>query len=260
MEPRRSFAASNTTYHSFHDIHLFEPSSPQKTTQKTTQGAEGIDPRHSSEDCRTTAFPMIRQDSGYGSNTTTPRASESYSRPALPSRLSTSSQVPRIRTRPSTRRSAVKSYHHQGNTSSVHLVRLPAQQRHSSSPSSTFFHFPSPDHIDIQIDSSPREVSPDPPQPPQTTHYWTSDRTRRLEYAAIDAASRGVKGWIRRNLVPDCFKEDQHLEFDDDSGSVRRYRLELEEDDPQYEKSTRRPKTWQFWSPKRSGCCNGGMP
>ncbi|KAK1997565.1 hypothetical protein LX36DRAFT_749650 [Colletotrichum falcatum] len=71
------------------------------------------------------------------------------------------------------------------------------------------------------------------PLPPQATHYWTSDRTRRLEYAAIDAASRGVKGWVKRHLVPDCFvPKDKHVAFDDDTGSVRRYRLELEEEAP----------------------------
>ncbi|CAK7246170.1 MAG: hypothetical protein STHCBS139747_007793 [Sporothrix thermara] len=66
--------------------------------------------------------------------------------------------------------------------------------------------------------------------PPQTTHYWTSDQTRRLEYAAIDAASRGFKGWMLRHMVPDCFvpKAKRRVTFDDDTGSVRRYRIELE--------------------------------
>ncbi|CAK7212276.1 hypothetical protein SBRCBS47491_001408 [Sporothrix bragantina] len=66
--------------------------------------------------------------------------------------------------------------------------------------------------------------------PPQTTHYWTSDQTRRLEYAAIDAASRGFKGWVMRHVVPDCFvpKAKRRVTFDDDTGSVRRYRIELE--------------------------------
>lgn len=74
-----------------------------------------------------------------------------------------------------------------------------------------------------------------PTPPPQTTHYWTSDRTRRLEYAAIDAASRGVRGWVMRNVVPDCFvsRESRRLGFDDDGGSVRRYRLDLEIECPE---------------------------
>ncbi|KAK7747412.1 hypothetical protein SLS53_001667 [Cytospora paraplurivora] len=72
-------------------------------------------------------------------------------------------------------------------------------------------------------------------QPPQTTHYWTSDRTRRLEYAAIDAASRGVRGWIMRNCMPECLvpKEKRRVAFDDDTGSVRRYRLDLEIECPE---------------------------
>ncbi len=69
--------------------------------------------------------------------------------------------------------------------------------------------------------------------PPQTTHYWTSDRTRRLEYAAIDAASRGFKGWMMRHMVPDCFvpKGKRRVTFDDDTGSVRRYRIALESEE-----------------------------
>ncbi|KAI3395182.1 hypothetical protein diail_1676 [Diaporthe ilicicola] len=77
--------------------------------------------------------------------------------------------------------------------------------------------------------SCPGTESPLSPLPPQTTHYWTSDRTRRLEYAAIDAASRGVRGWVMRNCVPECFvpRERRRVCFDDDTGSVRRYRLDL---------------------------------
>lgn len=82
--------------------------------------------------------------------------------------------------------------------------------------------------------ATPTATSP----PPQTTHYWTSDRTRRLEYAAIDAASRGVRGWVLRHVVPDCFVSSEsgrrrHLGFDDDGGSVRRYRLDLEIECPE---------------------------
>jgi hypothetical protein len=80
--------------------------------------------------------------------------------------------------------------------------------------------------------------------PPQPTHYWTSDRTRRLEYAAIDAAHRGLKGWVRRHLVPGCFlpKEKGHVAFDDDTGSVRRYRLEMDEDC--VGEKTQKPSAW----------------
>ncbi|EMR63507.1 hypothetical protein UCREL1_9542 [Eutypa lata UCREL1] len=71
----------------------------------------------------------------------------------------------------------------------------------------------------------------------------------RLEYAAIDAASQGVKGWFLKHVVPDCFvpKENRRVGFDDDSGSVRRYRLELECEEAD-EKNARRGKKmgWLF--------------
>ncbi|CCF42898.1 hypothetical protein CH063_12783, partial [Colletotrichum higginsianum] len=71
-------------------------------------------------------------------------------------------------------------------------------------------------------------------------------------YAAIDAASRGVKGWVRRHLVPDCFvPKEKHVAFDDDTGSVRRYRLELDEEAPcEKGRCGGRRRSWFGW--KRS--------
>lgn len=242
-----SSAVSGTTYHSFNDVELFEPASPpRKQTNR---------PNSSEDERPPTATAMKRQDSGYESRNTTPRnsISHSHTRPSPPPRrrtstsASTASAAPRSRapTRPSTRRSA-KSYHHP-NSSSVHVVKPPV-----SAPvvvQSSYFQFPSPDpEEDIAKQREELNVTP-APVPPQPTHYWTSDRTRRLEYAAIDAAQRGVKGWIRRNLLPDCIsaRDERHIPFDDDTGSVRRYRLELEDDD---EKSVavQKRKTWHFWS------------
>ena len=95
------------------------------------------------------------------------------------------------------------------------------------------------------------DQQPGSPTSPQTTYYWTSDRTRRLEYAAIDAASRGVKGWMMRHM-PDCFvpKEQRRVGFDDDTGSVRRYRLDLETEESAEMgelAAAKRRKAW-FWS------------
>ena len=120
------------------------------------------------------------------------------------------------------------------HTSSTTLTQFPPPDPTSESEEET--QVPSRTLTLTPFRSSPGprfNTTPSPTPPPQTTHYWTSDRTRRLEYAAIDAASRGVKGWIRRHLLPGCIapKEDKHLAFDDDTGSVRRYRLELEEDE-----------------------------
>ncbi|OAA65758.1 hypothetical protein SPI_02545 [Niveomyces insectorum RCEF 264] len=95
-----------------------------------------------------------------------------------------------------------------------------------------YFHFPPPDPHDEDADDNHADAASHY-VPPQTTHYWTSDRTRRLEYAAIDAASRGFKGWMLRHVVPECFvpKEKRRMGFDDDTGSVRRYRLELDSEE-----------------------------
>jgi hypothetical protein len=97
-----------------------------------------------------------------------------------------------------------------------------------------------------------RSETPTYPLPPTTTHYWTSDRTRRLEYAAIDAASKGVRGWVLRHVVPECFvpESKRRIGFEDDRGSVVRYRLDLDSEDSGVEKAesvrTRRWKGWWF--------------
>jgi hypothetical protein len=322
MDHRHSLATSDTTYHSFNNIELFEPASPPRRRKSTSSKASGsssysssstslrrkqqssLPPTattavhhhrcsaHSADESERppTAHQMKRQDSGYESYTSTPRASMSQSRPTPPRRTSTSnvhghfssaSTSPKARSRPSTRH-CVKPYNHhqpQKIVSSLYVVRSPAAQQ--SPPASTttametvssYFQFPSPDPLDPVVavgssNTSSRQLqhaATEPAHdalhqaPPQTTHYWTSDRTRRLEYAAIDAASRGVKGWIRRNLLPDCFvsQQDQHVAFDDDTGSVRRYRLELEDDIPPSPALAhgddtsllpRRRKPWQLW-------------
>ncbi|KAH0601445.1 hypothetical protein MHUMG1_00320 [Metarhizium humberi] len=256
MNPRFSLAASSdTTYHSFHDIELQEPPSPPRSRGAIDSGraADGVNqPIQSAPP--PTAVKMQRQDSGYESHQSgSVRNSLSHPRPVPPSRRtstvsSTGGAVTtaRARTRPSTRRSA-KSYPQSG-------VPSPYSRRSSGSaqPPPGYFQFPAPDLVELTETAS--RVEPPPPHlPPPTTHYWTSDSTRRLEYAAIDAASRGVKGWIRRHLVPDCFMP-RHVAFDDDSGSVRRYRLELEEeqDEKACPQVRERRKGWNFFSLRKS--------
>jgi hypothetical protein len=67
-----------------------------------------------------------------------------------------------------------------------------------------------------------------------------------MEYAAIDAASRGLRGFFIR-LVPDCIlpPDSRRMRFhcesgDDDAGSVRRYRLSLAEEPGLEEKGRQR--------------------
>ncbi|KAM0226469.1 hypothetical protein ACHAPQ_007514 [Fusarium lateritium] len=239
---------------------------------------------------RPAAAKMQRQDSGYESNTPPRRTSTSNtshggstfsnSHHLLVGRRSSngsskdssgSSNGSGVRTRfrdrrPSLRRGAKTQPVQPTRTSnsSLHLTRTNTATQPPIQPkqSAAFFHFPTPDPIHLADSVPDRRVQPTPipSPPPQTTHYWTSDRTRRLEYAAIDAATRGVKGWVRRHLVPDCFvsHDNQHVSFDDDSGSVRRYRLELEDDHHTEKtmagtnKSGRRRKGWRFWRRRKA--------
>lgn len=228
-----------------------------------------------------TATKMQRQDSGYESTTPPRRASTSNSHPSVARRSSNGSSsggvggvTSRFRNRPSLRRAAKSQQQQQparSSNQSLHLVRSnpvpsstqaggPGSSSGGGPGSAAFFHFPSPDPIQL-ADSQPDErvaPTPAPTPPPQTTHYWTSDRTRRLEYAAIDAATRGVKGWIMKHLIPECFvpKENRHVPFDDESGSVRRYRLDLEEEQRDEKvvsiKGFRRRRGWRFWRRRKN--------
>lgn len=114
-------------------------------------------------------------------------------------------------------------------------VILKVNTANASASADSGSHEHTPDPLSSQRPAYPSSPISPCAVPPQTTHYWTSDRTRRLEYAAIDAASRGVRGWVMRNMVPECFvpRENRRVGFDDDSGSVRRYRLDLEIECPE---------------------------
>jgi hypothetical protein len=76
-----------------------------------------------------------------------------------------------------------------------------------------------------------------------------------MEYAAIDAASRGLRGFFIR-LVPDCIlpPDSRRMRFhcesgDDDGGSVRRYRLSLgEEGEEKEEKGGRQRGLLRRWT------------
>ncbi|KAI1129907.1 hypothetical protein F5Y10DRAFT_140966 [Nemania abortiva] len=208
-----SVAASDTTYHSFYDVELFEPASPVTTLRHPPKKDEQFGPK-----------PITRHDSGYES--IYPGSSHGHSSGILYRNTS----QPRQQKRPSIQRAVQSTPASYPGRRSLHMTI--SQQQHQHQPHS-YYHFPSPEAITGQ-----EEVAEEPdqiyhPPPPQTTHYWMSDNTRRLEYAAIDAASRGIKGWVMKHVVPDCFvpKDNRRLTFDDDTGSVRRYRLELECDD-----------------------------
>ncbi|KAF7877604.1 hypothetical protein EAF04_001276 [Stromatinia cepivora] len=201
---------------------------------------------------------MHRQDSGYAENVASiprhvktssrpssksssyhPRPSmnasrKSYSRPKDSSGTSSSASSATSRSTPkrSPKSPRASLSHSRPSLSSRHH-----SQTLSSPPQYQFFHFPSLSD-DLSQETSNPAATP-PPPPPATIHYWTSDQTRRLEYAAIDAANKGIRGFVAR-CIPDCFlpaekrgtrfcAEDMR-ERDDDAGSVRRYRLVMEDE------------------------------
>ena len=69
--------------------------------------------------------------------------------------------------------------------------------------------------------------------PPATEIRWTSDETRRRQYAEIDRANRGIRG-IWKKIFPSLAAKSSRSRFyteDDgsDGGSVRRYRLDIQD-------------------------------
>ncbi|KAM7201569.1 hypothetical protein V8F20_004797 [Naviculisporaceae sp. PSN 640] len=259
-DSRVSLALSDTTYHSFHDVELYEPEiAPHMESANQDSWTS-----HKQKNYDTPIVQEIRrQDSGYESMV----RRDSHSSHRRTSTASVTSSTRQRRTRTANPR-----------TKSGPVSQVPRRPRQSTSPRTsysqrpqqptqpvTFFQFPhfitaEPEVVDeteMTVTRNYATASGNPPTqdtapyplPPQTTHYWTSDRTRRLEYAAIDAASRGVRGWIRRHVIPECFvpKEKRHLNFEDDRGSVVRYRLELEGEDETEKDGSRRQRRRSWW-------------
>ncbi|KAL2149228.1 hypothetical protein VTH82DRAFT_8576 [Thermothelomyces myriococcoides] len=257
-DSRVSLARSDTTYHSFQDIDLPEPEAPSGPTQrpavcppppssplpalsrKAAGGTVVVPPCRTNEDQPPAVPEMRRKDSGYESLA----PPESPPPPLCPERTSSPASVAsstrRRRTRPShhhgyhshrSSRSGLVSPSHRPRSSRRPLSsHLPSHQQQQQQPV-TYFYFP--DFTPTEPAEQQTATNSICTAPPQTTHYWTSDRTRRLEYAAIDAASKGVRGWVMRHVVPDCFvpPSKRMVGFEDDRGSVVRYRLELGADE-----------------------------
>lgn len=177
------------------------------------------------------AIKMGRQDSGFSdgvpSQESSRPTSSSSTRHSKSKRSSTGS-------RPSTRRAPRSTHPNTQHRSSISSHRPQVRTRHTMPEGQVtqhqFFQFPT-----LQDATQNPEPEALPPPPPATVHYWTSDSTRRLEYAAIDAANRGVRGFFIK-LVPDCILSEAarrtrfHDDDDSDAGSVRRYRLVLPEE------------------------------
>ena len=70
--------------------------------------------------------------------------------------------------------------------------------------------------------------------PPATEIRWTSDETRRREYAEIDRANKGLRGLWRKVLPGVARRSSQSRFYDENDGSdgesIRRYRLDVPQD------------------------------
>ncbi|KAK0702883.1 hypothetical protein B0T21DRAFT_378190 [Apiosordaria backusii] len=270
----RSEASSHSTYHSFQDLDVLEPEVPPSEQSKSTSRSPVCLPAPTSVPTTSqrppAAWEMRRQDSGYESITPARKDSlSSHHQGASTTSLASSS---RKRVRPATRRSPRSAPVSQLQRSSCRSASPARSYRQSGEVQQevTYFQFPQPEFTTEQaLDDtpmatsahSPRDFAPEAnyslksevvayPLPPQTTHYWTSDQTRRLEYAAIDAASKGVRGWVMRHVVPECFvpTSKRRIGFEDDRGSVIRYRLDLDtEDDAEERASSNSRKGWRTW-------------
>jgi hypothetical protein len=67
---------------------------------------------------------------------------------------------------------------------------------------------------------------------PSTTMHWTSPCTRQREYERIDRANSGFRGLMNK-VMPRCVSGPQEKFYEkdqSDTGSVRRYRMDDEED------------------------------
>jgi len=236
-----SIVSEAATFHSAHaqvhppamELSRLQTSSPSPLT--TTQ-------THHAEVNKLESTKMSRQDSGFSDGLSSRRTSTSSTRRHRPSESTAIS-------RPSAKRAArSQPMLNRHSTSSArphirarHTTTYPVQSCQSTNQ---FFHFPS------LPPPAPVEPAPEPVSaPPVTCQYWTSDSTRRLEYAAIDAASRGVKGFLIK-LVPDCVlplerrRPRFHEDDGSDVGSVRRYRLDL----PEEKGNAKRPGFIKRWT------------
>ncbi|PMD22774.1 hypothetical protein NA56DRAFT_701854 [Hyaloscypha hepaticicola] len=225
---------------------LTSSSTSHQTSQPTLSTSSPITKPHSP---KLESTKMARQDSGYQemSPRTSTSSRHSSTRPSKPKRRSTAESSSKSSSRPSNKKTSRSSTSGAQVRTSISGSRPSLSSRHTSPFPRTdianihapykFFQFPAP----VLAALPPSEPEPEPQEPaplppPATTQYWTSDTTRRMEYAAIDAAGKGVRGFFIR-LVPDCIlppasRRTRFCEDDaaSDAGSVRRYRLCLPEE------------------------------
>ena len=85
------------------------------------------------------------------------------------------------------------------------------------------------------VEESQKELEPIFQRFPPTTIDWTSDETRRKEYEKIDRSWSGIRGMWKRATPKWCHPRNSRPGFyrasSDDGGSVRRFRIDLPQDE-----------------------------
>jgi hypothetical protein len=201
-----------------------------------------------------------RTDSGYEPGYERRSTSTSSSRSPRP-RHSTSSTSTRPTNKRASRSTPSSSIHRTSprpGLQSRYTTPRGLEGQSEAQPPYQFFQFPSlSPTTPTTSELEPQPPLNHPPPPPATIHYFLLPETRRLEYAAIDAASRGVRGFITK-LLPDCIlpSELRRIKFhngdqDSDAGSVRRYRLNFP--DPEEKGVTVEGSQWRNGSSASAG-------
>jgi len=207
------------------------PLSPYKMDSKP-RAQSPLPPRSIPSSPKIESLAMGRQDSGFSDGVNSSSSSRRTSTSSSRRYKSPTKRTAPTSSRPSTKRAPRSSPTTAQARTSTSSYRPSLRSRHTTPNAAPyeFFQFPTLPSAQPEIVAAP------PPPPPATCQYWTSDASRRLEYAAIDAASRGVRGFFIK-LVPDCIlpPSSRRTRFhsedaDSDAGSVRRYRLALPEE------------------------------
>ncbi|KAI4269398.1 MAG: hypothetical protein LQ337_007307 [Flavoplaca oasis] len=173
------------------------------------------------------------------SHTTSRRSSFIIRDPALQDPIAP--QIPNLhRTKPYNRPETINPYHFHRRCQSLFDPSCNPGGSPSSKPatplnSSVYIsHAPDTTHDDILTIMQ----APSPTIPP-TTIDWTLPTTRRREYEKIEASTRGLRGLWRRFAPKRCHKhsrlafydgDPEKPEADSDAGSVRRYRINLDDE------------------------------
>lgn len=122
---------------------------------------------------------------------------------------------------------------------------------------------PRPSHHDARLASNFSGDSDAAQSRPTSTTVidWTSPSTRKREYAKIDRANRGLRGLWRRVAPKWCQPDDHRTPFFEEGkngkanyeGSVRRFRMDIPDEDPSSEAGLDGPRLAFGLRRKRAG-------